>query len=65
MASKDELKKLAVKCLEDDAFRVELEKDPVKAAASIGIALTESEAQNLNFGEEAGARESKISVITL
>ncbi|ATW26810.1 hypothetical protein [Candidatus Formimonas warabiya] len=65
MASKDELKKLAIKSLEDDAFRVELEKDPVKAAASIGITLSADEAQNLNFGEEAGERESKISVITL
>lgn len=65
MASKEELKKLAIKSLEDDAFRIELEKDPVKAAASMGITLTADEAQKLNFGEEVGERESKISVISL
>ena len=66
MASKDELKKLAIKCLEDDAFRAEMEKNPVGAAASLGINLSVEEAANLNFGaEEAGERESKVAIITL
>ena len=42
MATKEDLKKIAIKCIEDDAFRASFEKDPVKAAGTMGIKLTGS-----------------------
>jgi len=63
MATNDDLKKIAQKALEDDGFRAELEKDPVKAAASIGITLSSEQAESIKLNaanaEEAGSRESK------
>ncbi len=47
MATKEETKKIALKAIEDDAFRAELEKDPAKAASSIGITLTADEVEAL------------------
>jgi hypothetical protein len=63
MASKEEMKKVAVKCIEDDKFRDAFEKDPIKAAASIGITLTEAQAKDIKAHaskvQAAGVRESK------
>ena len=63
MATKEDLKKIAIKCIEDDAFRASFEKDPVKAAGTMGIKLTADQAKNLKEKaakvEAAGQRESK------
>jgi len=63
MASKEELKKIAVKSVEDDKFRDAFEKDPIKAAASMGITLTEAQVKDIKAHaskvQAAGIRESK------
>jgi hypothetical protein len=63
MATKEELKKIAIKCIEDDVFRASFEKDPVKAADTMGIMLTEDQVKNLKEKaakvEAVGQRESK------
>lgn len=63
MASKEEMKKIAVKCIEDDKFRDDFEKDPIKAAVSMGITLTEVQAKDIKAHaskvQAAGVRESK------
>ena len=63
MATNEDLKKIAQKSIEDDDFRIALEINPEKAAASIGITLSpdqiESITQNTANAEEAGSRESK------
>jgi hypothetical protein len=67
MATKEETKKIALKAIEDDAFRAELEKDPAKAASSIGITLTADEVEALKkqaaSAGSAGSRESKSFII--
>jgi len=67
MATKDEMKKIAIKAIEDDAFRAELEKDPAKAASSIGISLNTQEVQaitnQVESANNAGSRESKSFII--
>lgn len=39
MVTKEEVKKLGLKCLENDDFRRKFEKDPIGTAATIGIIL--------------------------
>lgn len=67
MATKDEMKKLAIKAIEDDAFCAQLEKDPAKAASSIGISLNAEEVQaianQVASANKAGSRESKSFII--
>jgi hypothetical protein len=69
MATNEELKTIAAKAVEDEAFLAELKKDPAKAAASIGITLTEEQAEgirkNAAEAEESGSRESKIAFIAI
>lgn len=63
MASNEDLKKIAIKCMEDDNFRIALEENPIETAAAIGITLSPEEAKNIQVSvskaEEAGTRESK------
>ncbi|MBH1939951.1 hypothetical protein I5677_03455 [Mobilitalea sibirica] len=63
MATKEETKKIALKAIEDDAFRAELEKDPAKAASSIGITLSAEDVEaiknQVESAKSAGSRESK------
>jgi len=40
MATEEEMKKLAIKAIEDDSFRESMRADPAKAAASMGIEFT-------------------------
>lgn len=67
MATKEETKKIALKAIEDDAFRAELEKDPAKAASSIGITLDAEDVESLKkqaaSAKDAGSRESKSFII--
>jgi hypothetical protein len=67
MATKEETKKIALKAIEDDAFRAELEMDPSKAASSIGITLNAEEIESLKnqsaSAKNAGSRESKSFII--
>ncbi len=69
MASKEELKQIALKSVEDDDFREQLEKDPSSAAASIGITLTDEQAADIKAhatkAEEVGLRESKGFISTI
>ena len=63
MANQEELKKIAVKSIEDDEFRSLLETDPAAAAASLDITLTDEQVESIKAGAskaaEAGSRESK------
>jgi len=65
MATEAELKKIAVKMIEDDSFRASFEANPETAASSLGISLTEEQAENVKKGtaEAVGVREAK-SIIT-
>ena len=67
MASKEEMKKLAIKAIEDDAFRVQLEENPAQAASSIGITLTAEEVEAITSQVESAksvdSRESKSFII--
>jgi len=69
MATHEELKKIAIKSIEDDAFRVQFEKDPVAAASSVGVTLTDDQAQAIKAqaekAEKAGLRESKSFVSSI
>ena len=64
MAAEAEMKKMALKAIEDDDFRAALKADRVKAAASMGITFTPeqlNEMEKVNkVLEEAGMRESKM-----
>ena len=64
MANHEELKKIAIKCIEDDNFRAALEADPAKAAASIGIELTAEQAATVKktAAQAVSSRESKSIV---
>ncbi len=63
MATTEELKQLAHRLIDDDDFRQKLEEDPTATAASLGITLTEEQAESITSramqAEEAGLRESK------
>jgi hypothetical protein len=63
MANDAEMKKLAVKAIEDEKFGAELLNNPEKAAASIGITLTADQIAKIKAkksqAEAAGNRESK------
>lgn len=69
MATTEELKKIARMCFDNDHFQAFLEKDPVRAAASIGIALSKEQADSMNGNliraEKTGSRESKSLVFPL
>ena len=69
MATAEELKKIAHKCIDDSDFNTKLEKDPVHAAASIGITLSSEQPQRIKSNavkaSEAGSRESKESIIVV
>ena len=67
MASEAELKKIAVKMIEDDSFRASFEADPGKAASSLGITLTEEQAGNIKKGtaEAVGVREAKSIISSI
>ncbi|MDC1105905.1 hypothetical protein OAT16_04315 [Prolixibacteraceae bacterium] len=47
MNKKDDFKKLAAKCIENDDFRRDFEKDPTKTAQTIGITLEEETAKKI------------------
>jgi hypothetical protein len=63
MATKGEMKKIAIRAIEDDSFRADLRADPAKAAASMGIKFTPEELAEMKEvrakAEAAGLRESK------
>jgi hypothetical protein len=64
MATIEEMKKIAIRAVEDDSFRTDLRADPAKAAASMGITFTPEELAEIKElrakAEAAGLRESKI-----
>ena len=63
MATKEEIKKVAIKAIEDDSFRESMRADPAKAAASMGIKFTPEQLAEMEEikakAEAAGLRESK------
>jgi len=63
MATKEEMKKIAIRAIEDDRFRADLRADPAKAAASMGIEFTPEELAEIKElrakAVAAGLRESK------
>ena len=69
MATKEEMKKIAIKAIEDDSFRMDLRADPAKAAASMDITFTPEELAEIKEtrakAEAAGLRESKVGVPAL
>ena len=69
MATKEEMKKIAIKAIEDDSFRAALHADPAKAAASMSITFTPQELAEMKEtrakAEAAGLRESKVTVFAL
>jgi hypothetical protein len=69
MATKEEMKKLAIRAIEDDSFRADLRADPAKAAASMGITFTPEELAEMKEvrakAEAAGLRESKVGMPAL
>ena len=64
MATKEEMKRIAIKAIEDDAFRAAMRANPAKAAASIGIKFTPEQLAEMKEikakAEAAGIRESKV-----
>jgi hypothetical protein len=64
MATEAEMKKMALKAIEDDDFRAAIKADPVKAAASMDITFTPEQLNEMEKAkkvvEEAGMRESKM-----
>lgn len=68
MATEAEMKKIAVKMIEDDDFRAAFEADPEKAATSLGITFTEEQLAEIKEkkaqAEAAGARESKAWIVS-
>jgi len=61
MATEAELKKIAVKMIEDDSFRVTFEANPEEAASSLGISLTPEQVGKIkkSTAEAVGVREAK------
>ena len=68
MATEEEMKKIAIRAIEDDAFREAMRADPAKAAASMGIEFTPEQLAEMKEikakAEAAGIRESKALSIT-
>ena len=66
MATKEEMKKIAIRAIEDDSFREALRADPAKAAQSMGIEFTPEQLAEIKElrakAEAAGLRESKVVV---
>jgi len=64
MATAEEMKKVAIRAIEDDSFREAMRADPAKAAASMGITFTPEELAEIKElrakAEAAGLRESKV-----
>ena len=64
MATKEEMRKIAIRAIEDDSFRAALRADPAKAAASMGIEFTPEQPAEIKGlkakAEAAGLRESKV-----
>ncbi len=64
MATEAELKKVGIKVIEDDAFRVAFQADPAKAAATMEITFTQEQLDEIKKRgevlEKAGLRESKM-----
>ena len=64
MATEAELKKVGIKAIEDDAFRVAFHADPAKAAATLGITFTPEQLDEVKKRkgvlEKGGSRESKM-----
>ena len=64
MATIEEMKKVAIRAIEDDSFRESMRADPAKAAALMGIEFTPEELAEIKElrakAEAAGLRESKI-----
>jgi hypothetical protein len=64
MATIEEMKKIAIRAIEDDSFRTDLRADPAKAAASMAITFTPEQLAEIKElrakAEAAGLRESKI-----
>jgi hypothetical protein len=64
MANEAELKKIAIKSIEDDAFRKAFQVDPAKAADTLGITFTAEQLDEIKKRKEvlekAGLRESKM-----
>ena len=69
MATTEEMKKIAIRAIEDDSFREALRADPAKAAASMGITFTPEELAEMKEvrakAEAAGLRESKVGMPAL
>ena len=63
MATEAEMKKVAVKMIEDDDFRAAFTEDPEKAVSSMGVTLTGGQLaevkRNLTEAAEAIRREAK------
>jgi hypothetical protein len=64
MATTEEMKRIAIKAIEDDSFRESMRADPAKAAASMGIEFTPEQLAEMKEikakAEAAGIRESKV-----
>ena len=64
MDTKEQREKIAIRAIEDDAFRAALRDDPAKAAASMGIEFTPEQLAEMKEikakAEAAGIRESKV-----
>jgi hypothetical protein len=69
MATKEEIKRIAIKAIEDDSFREAMRADPAKAAASMGIKFTPEQLAEMKEvkakAEAAGIRESKATTFAL
>lgn len=69
MATEAEMKKIAVKMIEEDDFRTAFEADPEKAAASLGITFAAEQLEEIKkskaAAEVAGPREAKgvVSIV--
>jgi hypothetical protein len=64
MATMEEMKRIAIKAIEDDSFREAMLADPAKAAASMGIEFTPEQLAEMKEieakAEAAGIRKSKV-----
>jgi hypothetical protein len=64
MATTEEMKKIAIRAIEEDSFREALRADPAKAAASMSIQFTPEQLAEIKElrakAEAAGLRESKF-----
>ena len=69
MATKEEMKRIAINAIEDDSFREAMRADPAKAAASMSIEFTPEQLAEMKEikakAEAAGIRESKSTSFSL